>query len=715
MNVESTTAATASQHPRRAPVPLAGLALVLVAALGTGSASAADEATNTLEELVVTAPRYVPTINVSATKIAIPLIETPQAISVITRDQMDVLNFQNLEQAVRYTSGIIGENFGPDERYDWLTLRGFQPVEYIDGLQAPIGSTSNVGIDLWGAESVEVLKGPSGVLYGQTPPGGIVNVTTRRPQDKFHAEAQAQLGSFSDKQLAGDVTGSLVGDGVLEGRLTGLWRDRGIQEDFVKSKRTYLAPTLTWNISPDTQLSFLSYYQHDQLFGDGGGFLPAVGTILPDPNGHIAISFDAGEPNYNKFTREQFAAGWEFSHKVNETVTFKQNARYSRANSYSQSVYGAGLSADMVTLNRYNFIFPEDVRQAAVDSRLELRGATGGVEHTAVVGFDLRNLKNASDLGFGFGPSLNLFHPVYGQPNPPLFLPTYAYLRQEQRQSGIYGQDEMKIDHWRVTLSAREDWLNTKNTQTHASVGDRAFTYRSGLNYVFDSGLAPYAAFSTSFLPNSGADFGGTPFVPSTGHQVEAGLKYEPRVVPQGVNVFASAAIYDLKQEHVTTSDPNHAFFSVQTGEVEVKGLELEAVARIYERWSLNASYAYTDSKVLKSNASDLGKQLPIVAPHKAALFADYTSQIGSLAGFGGGAGIRFLGKNYGDPANTPKLRGDDVTLIDALVHYNWHAWSIKLNAANLLDKVYIQRCSSLSQCFYASRRNVFLTVGRTW
>src|ERR1700674_4586749 len=196
MKASTSAASLQVRNPSRWVAVVAPAALVLVAGVGATPVLAADAPGDTLEEMVVTAPRYVPTTDLSATKIAIPLIETPQAISVITRDQMDVLNFQNLEQAVRYTSGVIGENFGPDERYDWLTLRGFQPVEYIDGLQAPVGSTQNVGVDLYGAESVEILKGPSGVLYGQTPPGGLVNVTTRRPQDKFHAETLAQVGSF---------------------------------------------------------------------------------------------------------------------------------------------------------------------------------------------------------------------------------------------------------------------------------------------------------------------------------------------------------------------------------------------------------------------------------------------------------------------------------------------------------------------------------------
>lgn len=692
-----------------------GLAALVLAL--PGSLAYADDTPAALEEIVVTAAHYVPTTNLSATKIEIPLIETPQAISVITRDQIDVLNFQNLEQAVRYTAGIIGENFGPDERYDWLTLRGFQPVEYIDGLQAPIGSTSNVGIDLWGAQSVEILKGPSGVLYGQTPPGGIVNLTTRRPEMKQHGEIQAQYGSFDDKQLAGDVTGPIVSDGdqSLSGRLTAMWRDRGIQEDFVKSRRIYAAPSLTWQMSQDTVLTLLSYYQTDRLLGDGGGFLPAVGTILPNPNGQIPINFDAGEPGYNRFTREQYAFGYDLMHRFNDALTFKQNIKYSRANSYSQSVYGAGLEADNRTLDRYNFIFPEDIRQVALDQRLEIRAGGETIQHVALVGFDFRDLRNSSDLGFGFGPSLDIVHPVYGQPIPALFLPTYAYLRQSQKQTGVYGQDEIKIDHWRLTLSARKDWLKTKDDNTNNEVSDSAFTYRAGLNYVMDAGLAPYVSYSTSFLPIAGADFNGNPFVPSKGKQVEAGVKFEPHAAPRGVNLFASAALFDLKEDNVLTNDPGHAFFNLQTGAVEVKGLELEFVARLWERLSLNASYAYTDSKVTKSNGPDLGKELPIVAPQKAAVFADYTQQSGALAGFGGGLGFRYLGPNYGDPANTPVLQSQGVTLVDGLVHYNWHEWLFKVNASNLTDKVYIQRCSSMSQCFFASRRNVFLTVGRTF
>src|SRR5438874_4579536 len=217
----ATTSRVSNCTGRVARIAVGGAALLAIALAEAQTTAGQGQAqSEPLAEVVVSAPRYVPDTNISATKIAIPLIETPQSISVITRDQIDVLDFQNLQQAVRYTSGVIGENFGPDERYDWLTLRGFNPVEYIDGLQAPIGSVPNVGLDLWMADSVEVLKGASGVLYGQAPPGGLVNLTSRRPQQDLHYEAQLQYGSFSDKQAAGDITGDLSGDGTLLGRFT---------------------------------------------------------------------------------------------------------------------------------------------------------------------------------------------------------------------------------------------------------------------------------------------------------------------------------------------------------------------------------------------------------------------------------------------------------------------------------------------------------------
>jgi iron complex outermembrane recepter protein len=683
---------------RRSPAAAGALFLLLASVAPVALAQEAPSGDG-VEQVVVTAPRYVATRNVSGTKIDTPLVETPQAISVINRDQIDLLNWQGLQQVVRYTAGAVGENYGPDERYDWLTVRGFYPIQYVDGLQAPIGSVTNVGLDLYGAESVELLKGPSSVLYGQTPPGGIVNMTSRRPQNYFGGEVGAQLGSFNQKQGTADIYGPVTS--YLNLRLTGLVRDRHTQTEGVRSRRDFVAPAATLNLTPDTQITLLSYYQHDMIKGDGGGFLPAQGTFLPNPYGKLSVAFNAGEPNYNFYKRDQYGVGYDFSHRFSDALTVRQNLKYFSSDASTRQIYGAGLQPDLHTLNRYSWAFDEKVTSFNVDTRLEGHVETGALAHAIVGGVDYRRVVNRTDTGFAFGPTLDIFKPVYGTPIAPIS--TSPYLRQTQKQAGLYLQDQIKAGGWIVTAGVRQDWVDTTNFGTAAPSNSES-TYRVALTYLFENGVAPYVVHATSFQPTAGADFAGNPFKPTSGEQTEIGLKYEPKDLPKGIKAFGQIAAYKLRQSNVLTNDPNpaHAFFSVQTGEVEVEGVEVEFNARLYEQFSVNASYTYTDPTVTKSNGPDLGKRLPAVAKHKVALFGDYTIQSGPLAGLGFGLGGRWTSSTYGDPANQWKM--GSVLLFDGIIHYDFEKWRLALNGNNLFDKTYVQRCSSIDQCFYAQR-----------
>jgi iron complex outermembrane receptor protein len=695
------------QVPRSALLALSASVLVLASAM-------AAKAGDGIETVVVTAPHYVPKSSNIGTKLGVPLIEVPQSISVINRDQISLLDEQNLGEAVRYTSGIVGEDFGTDERYDWLTLRGFQPIEYIDGLQAPIGSVSNVGVDLYGFQSVQVLKGPASTLYGSAPPGGIINLTSRRPQAKFGGELQVQYGSHDDKQLAGTVTGTLYGDDLIEGSFTALWRRRGTQITGETSNRVYLAPALTFNISPTTMLTLLSYYQYDDIRGGDGGFLPAYGVLLPNPLGKIPVSTNLGDTKYNDFRRSQYGIGYDLHHQFNNWLTFEQNLKFFYNHNRMLDVYGAGLltganglPVDYRTVERYNFPFQEAITSFNVDSRLNADFNLGMIQNKALLGLDYRDYRDNSDYGFSLAPPIDLFHPVYGMAitTPPLM----PYTREVQRQTGLYAEDQARYHSWILTLSGRQDWLTTKNYGRPSN--DQAFTYRAGVNYLFDSGLAPYVSYATSFEPVAGADFAGHPFKPSTGDQVEAGVKFEPTFLPRNVQALATLAVYDINENNVLTTDPAHAFFSVQTGAAEVKGVELEGVTRINNQITINASYTYTDAQVTRSNGNDLGKRLPMVPLHKFSALGDYTLQRGVLAGFGGGIGIRYLSSSYGDPAN--QFRNPSVVLWDAILHYDFHPWRLQLNASNLFDKTYISRCTSISQCFYGTGRTLDLTLTR--
>lgn len=699
--------------------------------LGLTSASlavlvaAAPALAQDVSELVVTAPNYVPTGEVTASKSQIPLVETPQSVTVITRDQIDLLDWTTLSQTVRYTAGVTGENYGPDERVDWLTMRGFNPVQYVDGLQAAIGSITNTGLDLYGAESVELLKGPSSVLYGATPPGGIVNVTSRRPSFTGDGAASGEigfeLGNYEHKQA--NIDANLALSGSVAARVTALFRDKGTQVTDVNSDRLYVAPALTWRPSDATDITLLSYLQKDQVSGDGGGFLPAYGVLLPNPLGRVSSSTNLGETSYNRFKRTHYGVGYEANHRFNDAWSLQQNLKVTHLEGDQRGVGGGGLldadfngvPDDYRTVTRYSFSFAEDVDTLGVDTRLNGRFQTGPLSHDLLVGLDFRRYDYVGKSAFAFGmPSIDLFNPVYGVPIAPLAPVTFS--DQLQTQTGLYVQDQIKAGQFIFTGSVRHDWVETEDRIADNTVDDAEFSYRAALSYEFGNGVLPYLAWSKSFQPTPGADFAGNPFEPTTGEQTELGVKYDARNAPPGVKMFATAALYQLTQQNVLTTDPANSFFQVQTGEVEVKGVELEFVGRFQERLSLNASYTYTDSEVTRSEGPDLGNRLPVTPRHKASALADYTFQDGTFAGLGASLGVRYTSDSAGNLAASyqPEVfTNPAVTLWDASVHYDVDDWRLAISASNLFDEEYVARCYSTTNCFYGTRGVVIASATR--
>jgi iron complex outermembrane receptor protein len=703
----------------RRPELAAAIALALAAtAVQAQDATGAAERIEELDRVVVTAPNYVPSGSMTATKTDAPLIETPQSISVVTRDQIDLLGFIDVQQAIRYTSGIVGENYGPDLRYDFLTLRGFTPKQYIDGLQAPITTTIfNVGADLYGFQEVDVLKGPAAVLYGNSPPGGIYNLTSRRAEDVFGGELGVRFGSDDYKQIHGTVTGPIA-DG-LSARATLLYRDRGSQTEHVTGERTYFAPTFTWQIGERTSLTGLAYYQKDANTGDTNGYLPAHGTRLGNPNGVIPRGRNLGEPDYNSYDRTQRAIGWDFRHEFNDRVSFQQNARWYDYEEFQKMVYSTGLAADMRTVNRASYPYAEDVEGFAADSRFSLKFGGGGVQHTVLAGFDYRELENFARFGFAAAPPLDAFEPVYGA--APIVTPELSSIFNDQRvkQAGVYLQDHIKAGQWVVTLSGRYDEVDLRDRQTGVTTRQDEFSYRAGVNYLFDSGWAPYLSYGTSFEPVLGTDSEtGDPFRPSTSSQIEAGVKYDARGLPNGVRLFATAALFQIEQDNlVSVQSGQTPMFGRQLGEVESRGGELEVVARIYDRWSINASYSYTDTEVVRdAGGFATGDPLPTTPRHKLTGFVDYTIQEGNLAGLGFGFGGRYLSESAGSLVNAfnPEVIYAKPTAIwDAIIHYDRADWRLALNASNLFDKEYVGRCSAIANCIYGQGRQLMVTM--TW
>lgn len=704
---------------------IAVAALLGTATTGAAAQAQAQDAAETPAgeepEILVVAPRFVPEGAVSATKTDAPLIEVPQSISVVTRDQIDLLNFIDVQQAVRYVAGIVGENYGPDLRFDFLTVRGFTPVQYLDGLQAPVSATiANVGVDLYGFESVAILKGPSAVLYGSTPPGGIYDLTSRRPDGSLGAgdlggEVQVKLGTQAFRQVAGTVTGTVT-PGVTA-RFTGLYRDRESQTDLVDQRRTYVAPAVSVALGPDTRLTGLGYYQRDRVDGDTNGFLPVSGTLRRNPLGRIGRGTNLGEPDLNFYRREQFAAGYEFRHDFGR-ANLVQNARWSRYEEDMRTVYAGGLGADDRTVSRFDFPFRDDVRQFAVDTRVDGSVETGAVSHRLLGGIDYRNYRETSAFGFGFATPIDLFDPVYGgyAAPAPAFIP---FTNQRLKQVGVYAQDQARVGKLILTASGRQDRVELTDRGTDAKTKQDRFSYRLGATYLTDAGIAPYVSYATSFQPIAGQTRGGDAFRPSVGRQIEAGVKLDDRAIGGDVRLFATAAVYRIRQTNVVTPDPDQSVpgFNVQTGAVTVEGAELEVVARVRDRTSVNAAYTYADARVTASNVpGQVGADQPFQPRYKASLFADHSFGEGVLRGFGAGAGVRYLSNSPGglpDAFNPQVLRTGKSTLFDGTLRYDFADWRVAVNGTNLFDKRYVARCTGPVGCFFGPARQVVATLVR--
>ncbi len=706
-------------RPNRSPVrslPVSirhALALILLAGAAAPALAQDTSSATDLDSVEVRAP--IARSSGTATKTDTPIREIPQSISVVTDQQMRDRAIHGIEEAMWFTAGAQGGGYGGDPRSDWLLLRGFTPARYLDGLALAEGSGTGITrIEPFGLERVEVLKGPASVAYGAMPPGGMVNYVSKRPTAETLREVEVQVGNYDLFQVGADFGGKLSSDGVWTYRLTALARNSDDQVDFVHDDRYFVAPSLTWKPDEANSLTLLARWQKNDTVA-GAGFLPAEGTLLPNPHGKIPPNRFTGEPGFNGYDKTMTSLGWEYFHDFGGGATFRQNLRYGVTEiDPSTSVGAFGLLADQRTLFRYLWKTEEESKTFGVDNQLQFDFATGELEHTLLTGLDYRRARNdyASAFTFAGAPTLDIFDPVYGSP---IVEPEYtSRTRQEQSQFGLYAQDQMKLDRWVFTLGARQDWVGT---DTHEVIGgaqghqsDDKFSGRVGVNYLFDNGFAPYIGWSQSFQPTVGTDFAGNAFVPTTGEQVEVGLKYQPA----NNRVLATLAVYELVQDNTLVVDPNHTLYQIQQGETKVRGVELEGRWNVGNGLSVYGAYTYTDSEVTKStDPLSLGGEIPLQPENVASLGADYTITQGALSGLGFGGGVRYTGEHYGDAYNL--WQTPSYTLFDASVHYDIGAWRLQLNAANVGDKEYIATCNSGTWCYYGYARTVTATARFQW
>ncbi|WP_354128711.1 TonB-dependent siderophore receptor [Bradyrhizobium sp. i1.15.2] len=664
---------------------------------------------------------YVAGRSSSGTKTNTPIMETPQAVSVIGAEQIRDQKANKLDEVLRYAAGVRAGTFGADTRNDWWLIRGFKSDDvglFLDGMQLFYTSYASWKLQTPNMERVEVLRGPSAVLYGGSSPSGIVNVISKMPPAEPVRFIETGVNNFGNAYVGFDVGGPVATspeNGKLFYRVVGQVQNGPTQVNFTPDNNYFIAPSVTWKPDADTTFTVLASASRQETRGIN--FLPYEGTVTNARFGKIPTSFFAGDPSVDKFTREQEMLGYQFERNLTDDLTFRQNARFAHVDvTYRGYVGNNWADINTASLGRYNWYAKNTANQANLDNQLEYRFNTGALRHTMLFGVDLKGYQIDDYQAFNFGtvPSINVFNPAYGFDIPLTGAP-FRNFQITQKQAGTYLQDQMKLGNFTLVLSGRNDWVETTQAgrdtgATLASRDDSRFSGRAGLIYNFDNGIAPYVSYATSYNPIIGLNAQNQLFLPETGQQAEIGVK----VAPRGFDGYFTASVFDLKRQHVATTDPVVTTLQNQTGEVTSRGIELEAVANATRELKLIGSFtAYHLFNSRDLDPALVGKTPTNTPELLVSGWADYTFKDGPLAGFGFGGGIRYIGSSWADAANT--LEVPAVVLGDLALHHEWQNWRTALNVVNLTDKIYVASCAAASSCFYGDRRRVTASVSYKW
>ncbi|UWQ56158.1 TonB-dependent siderophore receptor [Leisingera caerulea] len=639
-----------------------------------------------------------------------PIAETPRSVTIVTAQEIAARGAQNVEQALQYSAGIVGGQWGLDNRADWYLVRGFRASTLHDGLPARYGFYNDTKPEPFLLNSIEVLKGPASGLYGSGSVGGVVNTTSKTAAQDAENLLQLQVGSHDRKQVAADVSGDLNESGTLRYRFVGVLRDAETQVDHSQDDVLALAPSITWRPNEDTELTVLANYQENegspliQFASIYGTLLPATGFGNGD---FLPSSVFVGEPGFDRFDSEQRAITAMFKHRFNTVWSLNANARYLDAEALYQHAWwafdntGTGRYNPDGTINRTFYRAENRLKTWAIDAYATAEYAFGGFDMRTFAGVSYTRGHYDSDTGYGaqVGP-IDPFNPVYaGYPS----ITVADTPGTSITEAGAYVQHRASYDdRLFIDLGLRYGDIETGASNgsfgaTSIAAKDSEWTTNAAVMYRFGNGVAPYISYAESFRQDAiGTDVNGTPFEPTRGEQVEIGVKYQPL----GTDTLLTAAVFDLTKSNLTVADPGNPGFQVQTGEATAKGLELEAYHRFGDL-TVDAAYTYLDTEDAE------GDYIAQVPKNAASLWLNYAPREGQMQGWSFGAGVRYNGEAWGGSSTylTPSY-----TLYDAAVSYGQDNWLVSLNVRNLSDERYVTTCAG-GACYFGDGRNVALTL----
>lgn len=672
---------------------------VLTLAAHSGAASeqpketADSSSTEIVEQIIVRGAR-----TSTATKMNAPVLEVPQNIQVLSSKFIDDIGAVHLEDALRHVAGVSVGNWY--EGYDFFRIRGFNGVSYLDGMRI---DSVNLSGEVFGLERIEVLKGPSSVLYGGGLLSGMVNLVSKRPKREAFVDAQFTSGEHDYTETSLDFGGPLNRGGTLQGRVPVLYREDGSFVDFVDGlRRFYIAPSIAWDIGPDSRLVVLTAYQKDR--NELAWALPGLGTVLPNPNGKIPRTRFIGDGNDPGRTNDtSVEVGYQFSHNFSDTFSFRQNVRqHRRETDWQRLLYPYYLLPDLRTLERLPYYLDDLVDEDfTADTSIEFQLSTGRLRHRMTVGVDFsyQTLHQVERGDYGEGHGIDLYDPVDNGSSTVNELSVSEYA-EKQQSLGFYLQDQISItDRLKMLVGGRYEQVDggnaaTTNPDDAELVGGSAFVPNVGVSYEVAPGLHPYASYSRAFKGQFASRLvSGAKADPEEGEQYEVGVK--AGLLENRINATISA--YQLTRSNVLQPDFLNPGFHTLTGEQRSRGFEFDGQFLVTPNWEIVASLAYTDAEVTKDFAVPVGSTLRNVPREAVSLWSKYRFHDGPLRGLAVSLGGSYYGKQQGKDVTAPTDDPTDIesfylpsyTLLAANISYDWRQMRFALILNNLLDEEY--------------------------
>ena len=645
---------------------------------------------------------YVPEAS-SATRTDAEIRDIPQSIQVIPQEVIREQQAIRVEELVTNVSGVVSTG-NQDGRSTEISIRGFNQAPILrDGFRLYNGNFQGQP-EVANLESIEILKGPASVLYGEIEPGGLINLVSKKPLAEPYYDLQLQFGNRSLFRPSADLSGALTENGNLKYRLNTLYRTAESFRDFDSSfDRFFIAPTLDWEINDKTDLSFnLEYIKDDDPADFGTVIINGEPADIPPER----ITNNPDDTIENTFIN----TGYTLEHRFNKNWKFNNAFRYI-VNDYN---YG-GDNEDVLALpfeideetGILTRAFSDQERKGdtfTLYNNINGKFSTGKIEHNLLVGIDLsrteaKQLTNFDPVPKSFAP-LDIFDPDYDAiPEPDENIENIGLFNDDEintNRLGIFVQNKIDLlDNLVLLAGVRYDiadqTLTDNLTDTETSQNNDDFTPRVGLVYQPIEPISLYGSYAQSFNPNTEDTTAEGEFLePESGEGFEFGVKGE--IIPN--RLAATVAYFNINKTNVATQDPDNPFSSVATGEQESQGVELDLSGKILPGWNIITSYAYIDAEVTEDNdPAIIGSRLTNIPEHSASLWTTYEIQQGNWQGFGFGLGFDFVGERQGGLPNNFSV--DSYFLTNAALFYNRDKWQARLNFDNLFDVEFIEAVDS--------------------